>query len=61
MAEAGRVVATDPIRLAESLIALGILPVGTGTYEDRFTERPGVLPWPPSIEPVVRERVRSES
>lgn len=34
-----RVVGTDPIRIAESLLALGVMPIGT--YEDRFTGAPG--------------------
>jgi ABC-type Fe3+-hydroxamate transport system substrate-binding protein/DNA-binding transcriptional MerR regulator len=53
-----RIVATDPIRIAESLLALGVLPVGAGTYEDRFTEEPGTWPWPPFVEPVVRGHIR---
>lgn len=54
-----RIVATDPIRLAESVIALGIRPVGTGTYEDRFTGEldPGEWTWPPLVEQSVREPI----
>jgi DNA-binding transcriptional MerR regulator/ABC-type Fe3+-hydroxamate transport system substrate-binding protein len=62
-----RIVATDPIRMAESVLALGILPVAAWTYPDRFDEAmagryrgedwPGTWPWPPLIEPVVRKRI----
>jgi DNA-binding transcriptional MerR regulator len=53
-----RICVTDPIRLAEALLALGILPVGAGTYEDRFTKQPGAWPWSPLIERSVRGRIR---
>lgn len=52
-----RICVTDPIRLAEPLLALGILPVGAGTYEDRFSEQLGVWPWSPLIEAPVREEI----
>lgn len=53
-----RICVTCPIRLGEALLALGILPVGAGTYEDRFTQKPGVWPWPPLVESAVRSRIR---
>jgi DNA-binding transcriptional MerR regulator/ABC-type Fe3+-hydroxamate transport system substrate-binding protein len=50
-----RVVGTDPIRVVENVLALGIAPVGAGTYRQTPA---GSWPWPPSIEGVVRERIR---
>lgn len=54
-----RICTTDPIRLAEVLLALGIVPVGAGTYEDRFSEARGTWPWPPLIEGAVRRQIRN--
>lgn len=55
------IVATDPIRMAESVLALGILPSAAWTYPDRTAEplpegeaQPGTWPWPPSVEPAIR-------
>lgn len=53
-----RICATDPLRLAEAMLALGIVPVATGTYEDRFTGRRGAWPWSPCVESPVRRRIR---
>src|SRR5262249_55750444 len=52
-----RIVATDPIRVAENLMALGVLPVAVGTY----TEEPSRVewPWPASVEDAVRDRIGS--
>jgi DNA-binding transcriptional MerR regulator/ABC-type Fe3+-hydroxamate transport system substrate-binding protein len=59
-----RIVATDPIRMAESLLALGIVPLGAWSYPDRFAEGDelrrggrGSWPWSPYVEPVVRRRI----
>jgi DNA-binding transcriptional MerR regulator/ABC-type Fe3+-hydroxamate transport system substrate-binding protein len=50
-----RIVGTDPIRVAESLLAVGIVPVGTGTYE---SESRKLWPWPPPVEQPIRDAVR---
>jgi DNA-binding transcriptional MerR regulator/ABC-type Fe3+-hydroxamate transport system substrate-binding protein len=65
---ATRIVAIEPIRMAENLLALGVLPAGTWSYPSRFQETssvPGLKenaggewPWSPFVEPVVRRRIR---
>jgi DNA-binding transcriptional MerR regulator len=65
---AARVAVTDPIRMGESLMALGVLPFGSFKYANREpylppaepSARPTVVdwPWPPLVEPVVRARIR---
>lgn len=58
-----RLITTDPIRMAESLLALGIVPAGCGTYPDRFraeaSDLRGAWPWSPFVEPIVRRQIRS--
>jgi DNA-binding transcriptional MerR regulator/ABC-type Fe3+-hydroxamate transport system substrate-binding protein len=56
--EIPRIVCTDPIELGESLLALGLVPVGVGTSRNRFTNKLGSWPWPPLIEAPVRNRIR---
>jgi DNA-binding transcriptional MerR regulator/ABC-type Fe3+-hydroxamate transport system substrate-binding protein len=51
-----RVAGTDPIRLAENLLALGILPVGAGSFRDALSGE-HVWPWPDSVEAPLRQRI----
>jgi DNA-binding transcriptional MerR regulator/ABC-type Fe3+-hydroxamate transport system substrate-binding protein len=51
-----RIVATDPIRIAEDLLALGVMPAGTGTFIDNVTGE-SFWPWPDSVEGPIRERI----
>jgi DNA-binding transcriptional MerR regulator/ABC-type Fe3+-hydroxamate transport system substrate-binding protein len=55
---ARRIVATDPIRIAENLLALGVMPVGVRAASDASMPAP-FLPWPESVEPPVRDRVQN--
>jgi len=52
-----RIVVTDPVRIAEDLLALGVMPVGAGTFIDDDTGEP-FWPWPASVEAPIRDRVR---
>ncbi|MGH3924123.1 MAG: hypothetical protein ACRDTT_14870, partial [Pseudonocardiaceae bacterium] len=42
-----RIVALEPARITECLLALGVVPVGSATYEDLRTRRRGQ--WPPAL------------
>jgi DNA-binding transcriptional MerR regulator/ABC-type Fe3+-hydroxamate transport system substrate-binding protein len=64
-----RIVGRDPIRMAENLLALGVVPLGSWKYQDRLdrsecaeTAMPsgvnGEWPWSPYVEPIVRRRIR---
>jgi ABC-type Fe3+-hydroxamate transport system substrate-binding protein len=53
-----RIIATDPIRIAENLFALGVMPVGVRAATDASMPAP-FLPWPESVEAPVRERVQN--
>jgi DNA-binding transcriptional MerR regulator/ABC-type Fe3+-hydroxamate transport system substrate-binding protein len=51
-----RIVASDPIRIAENLLALGIVPVGSGCLIDWYTGQ-DLWPWPGSVEGLLRDRI----
>ena len=55
-----RIVATDPVRIGENLLALGALPVGAGTFDDvaATTPKPD-WPWPDLVEGPVRDRIQN--
>lgn len=52
-----RIVATEPIGIGENLLALGILPVGAGSFFDWSTIG-YFCPWSELVEAPIRERVR---
>lgn len=55
-----RIVVTEPIRLGESLLALGIVPAGAGSFADFSTDQPNLYcPWPELVEAPIRDRVQS--
>jgi DNA-binding transcriptional MerR regulator/ABC-type Fe3+-hydroxamate transport system substrate-binding protein len=55
-----RIVATDPVWIAENLLALGVLPVGAGTASDCTDGRPELFwPWPDLVEEPVRDRIQN--
>lgn len=51
-----RIVASDPIRLGENLLALGIVPVAVGQYFDT-TSGELYCPWPDLVEGPIRAQV----
>jgi DNA-binding transcriptional MerR regulator/ABC-type Fe3+-hydroxamate transport system substrate-binding protein len=54
-----RIVATDPVRIAENLLALGVIPVASGACADfGNSSRKLFWPWPDLVESEIRDRIQ---
>jgi DNA-binding transcriptional MerR regulator/ABC-type Fe3+-hydroxamate transport system substrate-binding protein len=55
-----RIVATDPLLIAENLLALGVLPVASGTVADHTNGGSELYwPWPDLVEDAIRDRIQN--